>query len=59
MEKGKILFLEPGFETLWTIVKSSMMDDIILTKKKWKWHQKLNGHNSDQKSESDTKNSGF
>ena len=43
MEKGEILFLEPDFETLWTIVKSSMMDNIILTKK----------------SESDTKSSGF
>ena len=41
MEKGEILFLEPDFETLWTIVKSSMMDNIILTKKKWKWHQKF------------------
>ena len=33
MEKGEILFLEPDFETLWTIVKSSMMDNIMLTKK--------------------------
>ena len=32
MEKGELLFLEPDFDTLWTIVKSSMMD-IILTKK--------------------------
>ena len=33
MEKGTILFLEPDFETLWSIVKSSMMMDMIVTKK--------------------------